>query len=62
MRCADKAAESAAMTLHLVPAAESKTLQAAGDNSSAVSTAHPAAVAAVGSRGDVPRDIGNYEL
>ena len=62
MLCADKAAGSAVMRLSSAAARETKTANAAGHNSSSASAVHPAAVAYVGSRGDAPRDIIDYEL
>ena len=41
---------------------EAKTLIAAGNNPPAAFSSQSAAVAAVGSRGDAPRDIGGYGL
>ena len=62
LRCAAKAAGTAAMRLRTAAAEEAKTLYAAGNNPSAASFAQPAAVAAVGSRGDAPPGMGDYEL
>ena len=63
MRCAAKAAaDSAAMRLRSAAAEEARTLNAAGDNLSAASSSQPASDTAVGSRGDAPRDIEDYEL
>uniref|UniRef100_M4BZI3 RxLR effector candidate protein n=1 Tax=Hyaloperonospora arabidopsidis (strain Emoy2) TaxID=559515 RepID=M4BZI3_HYAAE len=63
MRCAAKAAaDSAAMRLRSSAAEEVRTLNAAGDNLSAASSSQPASDTAVGSRGDAPRDIEDYEL
>ena len=39
-----------------------KDIDLAGDNWSAASSAQPAAVAVVDSRGDASRDIGDYKL
>ena len=50
------------MRLHYAAAEEAKTSNAADENPSAASSTQPAAVAAVGSRGDAPHDIGDYEL
>ena len=62
MRCAAKATGSAAMRLRSASAEEAKTLNAAGDNPPATSFTQPAIVDDVGSRGDAPRGIGDYEL
>ena len=61
MRCAVKSAGSATIRLSSAAAA-AKTSNAAGENSSAASAVQTAADAAVSSRGDAPRDIGDYEL
>uniref|UniRef100_M4BM94 RxLR effector candidate protein n=1 Tax=Hyaloperonospora arabidopsidis (strain Emoy2) TaxID=559515 RepID=M4BM94_HYAAE len=50
------------MRLCSTAAEEAKTSNVAGDNQSAASSAQRAADAAVWSRGDAPRDIGDYEL
>ena len=50
------------MRLCSAPMEEAKTLNAAGDDPSAASATQPATIAAVGSRGDAPCDIGDYEL
>ena len=49
------------MRLHSAAVGEAKS-SVEGDNKSAGSTAQTAAVAAVGSRGDAPRDIRDYGL
>uniref|UniRef100_M4C2L8 RxLR effector candidate protein n=1 Tax=Hyaloperonospora arabidopsidis (strain Emoy2) TaxID=559515 RepID=M4C2L8_HYAAE len=53
MRCAVKAATSAAVILRSAAAEEAKFLNAAGDNTPAAS---------LGSCGDAPHDIGDFEL
>ena len=50
------------MRLRSAAAEEARTLNAAGDNLSAASSSQPASDTAVGSRGDAPRDIEDYEL
>ena len=55
MRCADKAAENAAMRLRSTAADEAKALNAAGDSLSAASSG-------VGSRDDAPRGLENNDL
>ena len=50
------------MRLHSAASEEAKTLNSAGDNPSTTSSAHPAADAAVGSRGASQRDNRDYDL
>lgn len=62
MRCETKATKIVAIWLRKAAVGQSKTSQAAGDNSSAAFAVQPVSVAAVGSRSDAPCDIGDYEL
>ena len=62
MRCAAKASENAAMRLRSTAAGETRSPEADDVSLSAASATQPAAVAAVGTRGDAPRDIGYYHL
>ena len=62
MRCAVKAAGSAAIILRSIAVEEAKILNAARDKPPAASFTHPAAVTAVASRGTSLRDIEDYEL
>ena len=56
MRCATKDTEGSKARLCSAAADESKSSQAVGDRSSAASSIQPAAVAAVGSRGEATRE------
>ena len=62
MRCAAKAAGSAEMILRSASAEEANTFTGADKSPYAVPAAQPAAVAAVSSRGELPHDIGDYDL
>ena len=62
MRCAVKAAAIDAIRLHSAAAKEVKTSNAADYTLTTASSTQPAAVTAVGSSSDTPRDIGDYKL
>ena len=62
MRCAAKTARNAEMRLRSAADDEAKSVNTSGDNLPAASSNPHAVVAAVGSRGALPRDIGDYEL
>ena len=62
MRRAAKAAGSTTMRLHYAAAEEAKTSNAADENPSAASSTQPAAVAAVGLRGDAPCGLEDKDL
>ena len=62
MRCAAKAAGSAAMRLRSAASDDAKALSAAGDNLPDASSAQPASGAAACSCGDAPHGLEDYEL